>query len=299
MKPDFSMSLGNKVKGFAAAVLAAVFYGTNPLGTLALYADGVNSGTVLFYRYALAVAMFALWMLVKGESFRVRPGHAIRFAMLGTFFAVSSISLYTSFHYMDAGVASTLLFVYPVMTAVLMAAFFHEHVRWPDALSIGLALAGVALLYQGDGGVKLSMTGFSLVMISSLTYAIYIISVHQWQTTMSPLKFTFWVLVFGLLAIVVYSVMMGERITLLTTTRDWLCAAQLALFPTVLSLYFMTIGIKLIGSTPSAIMGALEPVTAVVIGVCVFGELISLRMVTGILLILGAVTLIVLSKKKQ
>lgn len=292
------MLLSNKVKGFAAAVLAAVFYGTNPLGTLALYADGVNSGTVLFYRYALAVAIFALWMLAKGESFRIRPGHAIRFAVLGTFFAVSSIALYMSFLYMDAGIASTLLFVYPVLTAVLMAAFFHEHVRWTDALSIGLSLAGVALLYQGDGGVKLSMTGFSLVMLSSLMYAIYIVSVNQWKTTMSPLKFTFWILVFGLLTIGVYSLMMGERITLLTTTRQWLCAGQLALFPTVLSLYFMTIGIKLIGSTPSAIMGALEPVTAVVIGVCVFGEHISLRMVAGILLILGAVTLIVVSKKK-
>lgn len=292
------MLLSNKVKGFAAAVLAAVFYGTNPLGTLALYADGVNSGTVLFYRYALAVAIFALWMLAKGESFRIRPGHAIRFAVLGTFFAVSSIALYMSFLYMDAGIASTLLFVYPVLTAVLMAAFFHEHVRWTDALSIGLSLAGVALLYQGDGGVKLSMTGFSLVMLSSLMYAIYIVSVNQWKTTMSLLKFTFWILVFGLLTIGVYSLMMGERITLLTTTRQWLCAGQLALFPTVLSLYFMTIGIKLIGSTPSAIMGALEPVTAVVIGVCVFGEHISLRMVAGILLILGAVTLIVVSKKK-
>lgn len=292
------MLLSNKVKGFAAAVLAAVFYGTNPLGTLALYADGVNSGTVLFYRYALAVAIFALWMLAKGESFRIRPGHAIRFAVLGTFFAVSSIALYMSFLYMDAGIASTLLFVYPVLTAVLMAAFFHEHVRWTDALSIGLSLAGVALLYQGDGGVKLSMTGFSLVMLSSLMYAIYIVSVNQWKTTMSPLKFTFWILVFGLLTIGVYSLMVGERITLLTTTRQWLCAGQLALFPTVLSLYFMTIGIKLIGSTPSAIMGALEPVTAVVIGVCVFGEHISLRMVAGILLILGAVTLIVVSKKK-
>lgn len=294
----FPMVLGNKVKGFAAAVLAAVFYGTNPLGTLALYADGVNSGTVLFYRYALAVAMFAVLMVAKGESIKIRPGHAIRFAMLGTFFAVSSITLYMSFLYMDAGIASTLLFVYPVMTAVLMAAFFHEHVKWGDALAIGLALGGVALLYHGDGGVKLSMAGFSLVMISSLTYAIYIVSVNQWKTDMSPLKFTFWILVFGLLAIMVYSAVTGERITLLPSWRAWLCAGQLALFPTVLSLYLMTIGIKLIGSTPSAIMGALEPVTAVIIGVWVFGEAVSLRMAAGILLILGAVTLIVLSKKK-
>lgn len=114
----------NTLKGFAAAVVAAVCYGTNPLGTLKLYEDGFNSGTVLSYRYGLAVLMFALVMLVRRESFAIKWGHAIKFALLGTFFALSSITLYVSFHYMAAGIASTLLFVYPIMTALLMTAFF-------------------------------------------------------------------------------------------------------------------------------------------------------------------------------
>ncbi len=292
------MLFSNKVKGFAAAIAAAVFYGTNPLGTLALYGDGVNTGTVLFWRYAIAVLMFAVIMLVRGESLKIKLGHAIRFAILGAFFAMSSCTLYLSFHYMGAGIASTLLFVYPVLTAVLMTAFFHEHVSWSTVLSIGLALGGVALLYHGDGGEKLSMMGFSLVMLSSLVYAVYIVSVNQWHTDMSPMKFTFWIVFFGLLTVTVYSFMAGEPITLLHGVRQWLSGAQLALMPTVLSLYFMTVGIKLIGSTPSAIMGALEPVTAVVIGAGLFHEQVSLRMVVGIALILGAVTLIILSKKK-
>lgn len=114
----------NTIKGFAAAVVAAICYGTNPLGTLELYADGFNSGTVLSYRYGLAVLMFAIIMLVRRESFAIKWGHAIKFALLGTFFALSSITLYVSFIYMAAGIASTLLFVYPIMTALLMTAFF-------------------------------------------------------------------------------------------------------------------------------------------------------------------------------
>ena len=61
----------------------------------------------------------------------------------------------------------------------------------------------------------------------------------------------------------------------------------------------MTISINLIGSTPSAIMGALEPVTAVCIGVLIFGEAFSLRLGIGILLILAGVVLIILRKKKS
>ena len=287
----------NQVKGFAASIVAAVCYGTNPLGALPLYADGIQSGSVLFYRYAIALAIFAVMMLVRGERFAIKPGHAVRFSCLGAVIACSSITLYLSFHYMEAGVASTLLFVYPIMTAVLMTMFFHERVTWATTIAILMAVAGVALLYRGDGTVKLSTAGFVLVMASSLSYAIYIISINQWKNDMSPLKFTFWVLVFCLLAIMAYVWLSGSTLQLLQTPTQWLFALQLGLLPTVLSLFFLTIGIQMIGSTPSAIMGALEPVTAVFIGVFVFHESFSMRLACGILLILSGVTLVILRKR--
>ena len=114
---------------------------------------------------------------------------------------------------------------------------------------------------------------------------------------MSNVKFTFYILAFGLITMLVYSLLAGESIQLLETPKQWLCAAQLALLPTVLSLFFMTISINLIGSTPAAIMGALEPVTAVIIGVFVFGETFSLQLGIGIIAILAGVTLIIARKK--
>lgn len=116
---------------------------------------------------------------------------------------------------------------------------------------------------------------------------------------MSSLKFTFWILVFCFIAILVFSWLSGDSLQMLQTPMQWGCALQLALLPTVLSLFFMTISINLIGSTPSAIMGALEPVTAVCIGVFIFGEAFSLRLGIGILLILAGVVLIILRKKKS
>ena len=286
-----------KVKGFAAGIAVAVCYGTNPLGTLRLYAEGYNSCSVLIYRYALAVLMFAVVMLVRGETFRIKWGHAIRFAFLGAFFALSSTTLYLSFRHMEAGIASTLLFVYPIMTAVLMTAFFHERVTWTTTLAIVLAVAGVVMLYHGDGTVRLSTAGFSLVMVSSLLYSFYIISADRWQVEMTGVKFTFWVLVFCLLTIMAFAWVSGEEFQWLRTPADWACGLQLALLPTVLSLFLMTVSIKLIGATPSAIMGALEPVTAVCIGVLVYGESFSLRLAFGILLILAGVVLVIMKKK--
>ena len=219
----------NKVKGFAAGVVAAVCYGTNPLGTLVLYGDGFNSSTVLIYRYLLAVLMVAVVMLFRKESFKVKWGHMIRLATLGCMFSLSSATLYVSFHYMAAGIASTILFVYPIMTAILMTVFFHEKLTWTTTLAILLAVSGVGLLYQGDGNDKLSTAGFALVMCSSLLYSLYIISVNQWKNPgMSNIKFTFYILVFGLITMLIYSFIAGEKIQMLQTPVQWAYAAQLA-----------------------------------------------------------------------
>lgn len=289
--------MNTKVKGFAAGILAAIFYGTNPLGSLALYADGFTAGAVLFYRYFLAVIIFAVVMAVRGESFKIRPGHAIRLSMLGAFFALSSLTLYMSFNYMDAGVASTILFSYPIITAVLMVAFFHERLSWTTALAIALAVCGIVMLYHGGGsGIRLSTVGIALVMLSSLLYAFYIVATGQVHTGYSPVRFTFWILVFGCLTIVLWLLLTGESVPMLKGTREWAYALQLALLPTVLSIFLINIAIDNIGSTPAAILGALEPLTAVFIGCAVWGEAFTLHLAIGIVLILSAVILTLIRK---
>lgn len=290
--------MDQRVKGFAAGILAAVFYGTNPLGTLPLYADGINSGSVLFYRYGLSVAFFFVWLLVRGESLRIRWGHAIKLALLGTMFAMSSLTLYESFHYMNAGVASTILFSYPIMTALIMVMFYHERVNLRTTLAILLAVSGIALLYRGggDGGTTLSATGVILVLFSSLLYALYIVYVKQFKVEgMSSEKFTAWIIFFGWIALILFMLFKGEQFQLLHGTQ-WLWGIQLALLPTVGSLFLINIAIKLIGATPTAIMGAIEPLTAVAISCLLFGEAFTLRLAVGIVLILSAVILIILRK---
>ena len=293
--------MNTKVKGFAAGVLAAVFYGTNPLGSLPLYADGITPGNVLFYRYGLAALCFALWLLARGKSLKIGWGYAIKFAVLGSLFALSSITLYVSFKYMSAGIASTILFSYPIMTALLMVMFFHERLTLTTTASILLAVTGIGLLYHGGGddGGRVSTAGMMLVLMSSLLYALYIVYVKQFRADIGPVKFTFWVVAFGWVAIMGYMAVAREPLQVLHTGRQWLWAVQLALLPTVLSLFFINVAIKSIGSTPTAILGAFEPVTAVVISCLCFGEAFTLRLCCGIVLILVAVILIIVRKSPQ
>jgi len=289
--------MNTKLKGTIFGIVAAISYGTNPLGALSLYKEGINANSVLFYRFFLAALILGGLMIIQKKPLGITRKELPVLACLGVLFGISSLSLFTSFHYMDAGIASTLLFVYPVMVAVMMAVFFKEKVSLITALSILLALGGIALLYQNDGGTTLSTIGVILVMVSSLTYAIYIIIVNKSSLMMSSVKLTFYVLLFCMLTIIIHSLTNeNNHLRLLTTPSMWMWAIMLALVPTIISLIMMVKAVHIIGSTPTAIMGALEPLTAVIIGVTVFGELFTVRLATGILMILLAVMLIIAGK---
>ena len=286
-----------KHKGIICGILAAVCYGTNPFGALPLYEEGVNTSSVLLYRFSMAVMMLAVMLIVERKSFRVSGAELKTLGSLGLLFAASSITYYQSFRFMDAGIASTILFVYPVMVAVIMVTCFKEKATASTVTAIVLALVGIGLLYRGDGGVSLSTTGVLLVMVSSLTYAVYIVVVNQSSIRMSSLKLTFYVLLICMLALLAYSFTSPELHPMLPPSpRAWFYACWLGLVPTVLSLVLMTVAVHEVGATPTAIMGALEPLTAVVIGVVLFGESFTLRLAVGIVLILSAVLLIVLGK---
>ena len=289
--------MDSKTKGTLCGVGAAVSYGMNPLGALSLFGDGLNANSVLFYRFALAVAIVGGIMAFKGKSFKVSAAELLFLAFLGVVFAMSSVTLYTSFFYMDAGVASTMLFVYPIMVAVIMAVFFREKVTKATVVSIVLALSGIALLCKGGGGAVMSAEGVGLVMLSSLSYAVYIVAVNKWPVQVPTLKMSFYVTIFCALTVVAHSFVGGGRLQMLSTGSQWIYASILAVFPSVVSLLLMTVAVRNVGSTPAAIMGALEPMTAVVIGVTVFGEAFTPRLAAGIVLVLFGVLVIVAGRK--
>lgn len=197
--------MSDKVKGIFFGVVAAVCYGLNPLGALYLYAEGLNVNTVIFFRYAIAIVGLAVMMVMKREPFGVSGRELAVVGVLGVLFAVSSLTLYGSFLFMEAGIASTLLFVYPVMVAVIMALFFKERTTWRTVVSIGLALVGIGLLYRGEDGAVLDTVGVMLVMVSSLTYAVYIVVVNRARVGMSAVKLTFYVMVFAIVTVWLYS----------------------------------------------------------------------------------------------
>lgn len=286
-------------RGFLYGALAAICYGTNPLGALYLYKAGFTPGSVLFYRFAGASILSALFILLLRKNFRIPRENIPYIVFLGFLFAASALCLYLSFLFMDAGVASTLLFSYPIMVAIFMAFFFKEKLQKKTVASIFLAISGVTLLMRTSDGSVLSPAGIALVFFSSLAYAIYIIIAARMPKPIGALKMNMYIFAVCALCLLVYSLCApGHSIHPVENLREFAWLFQLAFVPSLLSLIFMQKALRTIGSTPTAILGALEPVTAVCIGVGVFHETLSARLVAGIILILYSVTLLALRRNR-
>ena len=160
----------NKTKGFIYGAIAAASYGMNPLFALPLYAAGMSVDTVLFYRYFFATIVLGILMKMQHQSFALHKADVLPLVIMGLLFSFSSLLLFMSYNYMDAGIASTILFVYPVMVAVIMGIFFKEKISAITVFSILLALSGIALLLSGrrqqtaiDFGNYLCSVVFSLL----------------------------------------------------------------------------------------------------------------------------------------
>lgn len=287
--------MNNNTKGILNGVIASTSYGMNPLFALPLYAQGIEVNSVLFYRYFFAVIIYFLWLkCVKKISLKVAKCELVPLFFLGIFFSLSSLTLFESFHYIEAGIACTILFIYPVLVALIMAIFFKEKIAKTVVSAILLTSIGIMLLYKGKPDSVLSLKGVAIVLASALLYALYIVGVKNIKSVkcMDSSRLSFYVMLCGLLVYVV-NLKFCVNLQPLQTPTAWLFAIGLALFPTIISLETITIAIQLIGSTNTAILGALEPLTAIFFGILFFNESLTLRISIGVILILFGVFLII------
>ena len=286
--------------GLSYGAFAAASYGTNPLFALPLYAAGIGVNSVLFYIYAIALVLYGLWLkFVKKINFKISLPEGFVLLILGLFFSLSSYTLFDAFKYIEAGIACTILFIYPVLVAIIMAIFFKEKITKTVIASISLISVGITLLYHGKEGATLNLHGVLIVLLSALLYSLYIVGVKNIKLIrhMNSAKMTFYVMLFGLI-VYITNLNFCTQLQPLTSPHLWLYALGLALFPTIISIETINIAIKLIGSTTTAILGSLEPLTALFFGVVIFHEQLTVRIMIGIVAILCGVILIIKRKRE-
>ena len=285
-----------RLLGYIAGILAGVSYGTNPLFGKALMESGVPIMVMLFFRYAFAALFLAALMLFKKESFRATRSNLGLLILLGLFFAGSSITLFCSYEYIPSGLATTLIYLYPVIVALMMV-FLRIYPGWQTWTAIAATFVGIVLLSTPSGDVPIRPLGVLLAVGSALCYSFYLVIINRSKRirNVSEHTLTFYSLVTGaVLFAIIRTIQGGGMLTGVDTFADWGNLIGLALIPTMVSMLTIAISSRYIGPTKTAVLGVFEPLTAILIGTMVFGEALTTKMVVGIAICVAAVVFMIL-----
>ena len=291
----------NTILGYIAGIVTGVTYGLNPLFAKPLLEMGVSIDTMLSFRYLLAVLILGVWLVARKESLRVNAAQTVRLVILGILFALSSATLFFSYNYIPAGLATTIVFLYPVLVALIMV-FLKVYPTWQVWLSIILTFAGVIILSLPSSGVSFNAVGLLLAGASALVYAMYLIIVNRSRRlrTVSNHVLTFYALLFGSLLFLGQGLSSGgDLLAGVHGWLCWLCLFGLAIFPTLMSLLCLAASTRLIGATKTSVLGVAEPVTAIAVGCIFFNESLTLNVITGVAITLFAVTFMALTDRKR
>lgn len=289
-----------RLAGYLAGFIAGVSYGTNPLFAKPLLESGVPVLVMLFFRYSISAAILAVWMLAKRERFRVKGNEMALLALLGILFACSSLFLFFSYEFIPSGLATTLVYLYPVFVALIMV-FLRFYPSWQTWLSIIATFGGILLLSSPSPGASIRIPGIILAVASALSYAFYLVIVNRSKRikNVSEHTLTLYALLTGSVLFAVIRALQGGSITEgIDTASDWGNLIGLAIVPTMISLLTLAMSSRYIGPTKTSILGVFEPLTAIMIGTLLFGEPLTVKMGIGVAVCIGAVVFMILRPAK-
>ncbi len=292
----------DKLKGLLYAALSSSTFGLAPFFTLSLIYAGYSSFEALSYRWGIASIFLVVAGIIGGAKFRISRKDFLTVFWLSLFRATTSFTLVIAYQNIASGAASIIHFLYPVAVAFMMMFLFKEQKSKSVILAIVVAVGGAVLLSLGDVGGRHAgnhVLGFVCAAISVFSYAGYIVGVRKSRAVDMPsVPLTCYVMGLGAVFFIIGGWLTGG-VRVETNPHIWLYIAGLSLVATAISNISLVQGIKLAGPTLTSILGAMEPLTAVVIGVIAFGEAFTAYTAVGIVLIIAAVLIVIFKNVKQ
>lgn len=290
----------NAIIGYPAGIITGITYGLNPMFAVPLMNKGASIESILFFRYLFAVLILGIFMIASRQSFRISMKQAGVLLILGLLYTSSSIFLFDAYEYIASGLATTLVFLYPVLVAIIMV-FLKVVPSWPVWLAIAATFGGVLIMTQSDGAQTINPIGVILSIGSAFVYALFIVIINRSKTiaNISNSLLTFYALTIGTIVFLGKIISSDTMITTgITNCQDWLNLVGLALLPTVISTSTLAIASRNIGATKASVLGVFEPITAIMIGTLMFDEPLTTNIIAGISIAIIAVTFMISVTKR-
>lgn len=293
-----------RLNGVFYAILSSASFGFSPLFSLGLVAVGFTNSDILSYRWGLAGLVLMLYAFCKKKTLRFNSFDEVwKIVLLSALRALTSVTLLIGYANISSGIASTINFMYPVIVALCMMFVFGEHKSLVDIGAIAVSIFGVYLLASGDSLVVEggdTTLGLTCSIISAFSFAAYYILMKRLRADkIEVVKFTTWIMIMSAVYFLIGAVIFEGGLTMIPDGNSWLLILGLALWSTMISNFTGVKAVRRIGPTMTSILGALQPVTAVILGVLFLNEHLYLKSFIGIILILAAVTVVVIHQNRR
>ena len=293
-----------RFNGIFYAIISSASFGFSPLFSIGLLAAGLSNFDVLSYRWGIAGIVLMIYAFAKKKTLRINSfDEGWKIFLLSALRAITSVTLLIGYANISSGIASTINFMYPVIVALCMMFVFGEHKSWVDMLAIAAAIFGVYLLASGDslivenGNTKLGLT---CSIISAFSFAAYYILMKRLKADkIEVVKFTTWIMLLSAVYFIICAFILEGKLIMVTGVKNWMYILGLGLWSTMISNFTGVKAVRRIGPTLTSILGALQPVTAVVLGILFLHEHLYTRSLIGIILILIAVTVVVMHQNNR
>lgn len=289
---------GSIKRGYIYIIISAVIFGCMPLMARYIYAEGVNSITLVWLRNVISLPfLFGLGILFR-ESFAVKPKDAAWIVVIGTFgCAITPFLLFSSYNYINGGVATVFHFVYPAVVLLLEFIFLRSRIRWASAVAIALCVLGICLFY--NPGESFDLTGSALALSSGVTYAVYIFLLGKFKSNrIGGYVFSFFATLGSSVILMLVCLLSGE-LSLPTSILGWVLCCVFAVAVNVGAVVLFQRGTFIIGGQRASILSTFEPITGLIVGYIAFGETSGPLAAIGSLLVIAASVLIAVLDKRE
>lgn len=289
--------------GLPGDFLTRVF-GSAPAWALIDPARAMPNESFTGFGMAIACVISLLSCLPGRKSLRVTGKQALHLCLFGGGgFAATMLLISYSYLCIPAGMTIVLNFTYPVLVALLSAAFFHERLRPIGVVGLVLAILGIALIsgLGAEGGLDLGSKpalGIPLALLSGVAYAVYFLAGrHSAYATLDTSVSNVYITGSASLLSFAAAFITG-RFRVPPTAFIWLVLLAGGIIGSVLGIRLLLKGIRLLGSTPASALNTLEPVFASVTSMLVFGEAMGLQKIAGAALVLLGALFSILAMKR-
>lgn len=293
------MTPRSALPGILLVLASAILFSTKSIFIKLGYREAVDPVTLLTLRMLLSLPFFVamgLWAS-RGEArapLTRRDWTALAALGIGGYYLAALLD-FLGLQYISAGLERLVLFLYPTFTVLITALWLKRPVTRRTWIAIAISYAGMALVVWPDlqHSSRGLFLGTTLVLGSALTYAVYLVGSGEMIPRLGANRFTS--LALGIACVVAgMQFALTHPLSSLTglSPRAWGLGLILAVVCTVLPATLLTNGMRHIGATRAALIGAVGPVATLYLGYAVLGETLDWMQAAGTVFVLGGVLMV-------